>query len=294
MFLEAVKKGNYLDVKRLAGCERQNINYYKYAIKTNINTVKALLENKNIKPIDSTILFYACENFNHRMTRDSLNMIVFLLRDLKLDPNIHNDRGDHILFCIDKKELFDIFVNYGSDINVKTDKGYNLLLLHCKYNIKNISVIQFFLEKNVDQSVCDEDGNNILHYLIKYYENETYMLFLEYIDLSLMSKKNNKGYTPFVHLITPKFENRQFVSYLINKKICDITETNENGDNIFEVLINPSGLVNFDIIIKFIDNGVNPYHKNNMDIRMIDKLNDHLKNFIDKYMEEDTKEPEYD
>jgi hypothetical protein len=296
-FKRAVKNGNYRKIERMINIKNifdPDINYYKYAVKTNIKTVQVLQNIKNIKKITDDVLFYVINKNNY-------DMLEYLLKEVKLNPNVLDNNGNSILFSIDDNITLEYFINYGANPNVYNNMDQSLL--HTWFKTKSYDECKYLCKK-CDMNITDKKQNNILHNLL-YEWNLCYtdiQLVSKYIDIDLINHKNTNGDTPFSLFINHGYtrDSRCILDYIINNfKTCDLKQTNIHGENIFFMfkryyIFNDNVIdqkITLNIIKKLLDHGVNPYHTNKYGKNFIDQCHSYIKEFINEYMAVDIKEP---
>jgi len=147
------------------------------------NYAPYLINTKNIN--GETPIFSACNN--HVMTE--------LLLMSGAIVTYHNELGDTFLHHIIRNGSFNVFKKallYHSElINVPNKQGETLLILACKLQKKEIC--NYLILLKADETICDNDGNNISHYVCLY--------GLDEIPIKLQENKNKFGHTQKEYLI---------------------------------------------------------------------------------------------
>jgi hypothetical protein len=308
----AVRTGRHNKIRRLS-CKYNNKDYFRYAVRTNINTVKVLLEKTNIKPIDSSCLLYAITRKN---SPGKFIMLEYLLDNLKLDPNDHPD----FLFKIKDIDTLLVLVKYGTNINIHNTKRYDHqpLLFHmldiCKINIDNLNKL---FSVGFDLNALDNKSNNIIHYVFytdynyQNYPNkqDKFNSYLDYIfknvDNDLINRKNDENMLPIDFLINSFYRHckLRIINYIIYHNLGNITHVKEDGQNIFSIFdqsimsaedINRDKNYMLETIAKLLDAGVDPNQINNYGKSVIYHAPKFIKEFIQNYNIIDIKDPGYD
>jgi ankyrin repeat protein len=198
--IEAVSRGWYKKVRRISQMKYHvstTTDYYKYAVKTNVETVKELLKIKTIKTITDSALIPV---FNRHKSQQKYDMLEFLLRDVGLDINImHEEENKYILFYNRDDQIIDILIRYGLNINIK-NYGCPLLFKYIQHT--NLDIIKILLDHDVDYCATDIYDNNILHYFFS--NDNIFSIFkkYEYYDekkyiLDLVTKLLDHGVDPY-------------------------------------------------------------------------------------------------
>ena len=193
--------------------DSNGVSLLKDAIESkNSKIIKDLLENKKVTP-DGSVLFsqYLFSDF------EVFSTIVNYFTDI----NAKDENGRNILFYLVKNGLkaydqFEILLKKGIDLNCIDNNGDNVLLYFIKYLInltnkesentkKNISdeelknlmdLIPVIIENNIDTTVCDKSGENILSLCIKSLNKELLAHLLDYnIDPNLLTESKETPLT---------------------------------------------------------------------------------------------------
>ena len=111
--------------------------------------------NKNV-----TALMLACVDMNE----DAINVLL----NAGADPNIADDKGatciHHAVFESCSKNVLEIIVNHGRDVNVTNKNNRTALLLACKEGNKDI--INLLLNAGADPNIIDANGATCIHYAV--------------------------------------------------------------------------------------------------------------------------------
>ncbi|MEM9686693.1 MAG: ankyrin repeat domain-containing protein, partial [Bacteroidota bacterium] len=91
------------------------------------------------------------------------------LLSLGSDPKMATARGTNMLLMaaiggVDNPEVYDIILQQGIAADYTNKSGANVLLLLSGSNVKDTSILQYFLEKGGDVSSKDLEGNNLFNY----------------------------------------------------------------------------------------------------------------------------------
>ncbi len=206
---------------------------FNYAAKRgNIAFMKYLIEKKvsyqHLNHQGGNAMIFACEG-----TRGHSNAVeVFkYLEELGISPNVTTKNGQTPLHVLGSRSkdvtVMDYFIDKGIDIN-KRDKNGKSVLTHAVARNSN-EIVQFLIQKGADVSVKDKKGNNLAHYLLNSYSPRNIENF-------------NKKYK------------------LLAKKGLDLTTPQENGNTLFHLALDKK---NIDLLktIKALDIDVNAKNK---------------------------------
>lgn len=111
----------------------------------------------------------------------------------------------------------------------------NLLNIYNKNSDAITIVFQYGLLNNVNISVTDQNGNNLLHLLVKNNDNKTLSLVLNYINIinpamkSMLNIQNNSGDTP-MHIAARN--GNEFAASILHRAGSLLNIRNKNGESI--------------------------------------------------------------
>ena len=112
-----------------------------------------------------------------------------------------------------------------NNINLRFSDEDNDTLLMYSISDKESNAYKFFLERNADLKVVNDDGENILHSAIYSGKIERVIEVIEYAELN---KKSIEGTTPL--LLSIGLENKTLANYLIDQG-ADINCSDNEGNS---------------------------------------------------------------
>ena len=129
-------------------------------------------------------------------------------------------------------------------VNLQEDTGNTPLHYACEY--KCTEIVQFLVNSNCDQTLCDKESEVPLHVACRISLEITQLLSTEY---DVINSQNNDGDTP-LHIACAQSRN-DIIEYLLKQELCRADVLNRNGDLALHNLLNPKGYLIEDFIQKF-------------------------------------------
>ena len=129
-------------------------------------------------------------------------------------------------------ELVEKLINYGCDINAKSDKGFTTLMSAAVGN--NLAMVRYLVEqKKLDLKACSNYGSNALHYAALRGNLETVKYLLDEKKMDINAKTTNLSQ----NVLHNAAENGhlELVKYLINEKKMDIYAQAKSSFNILHL-----------------------------------------------------------
>lgn len=213
----------------------------------NTRILRTLLLNtkQNINQIDQnhrTPLQDAIMNGNRQMVK--------LFIDHKADPNVKDKTNKNAIFdavAYGDEVIIDYLLDMEDiDLNVKDYKGNTIL--NNKKVLEDEILVEKFLKKGADPTICDKDGNNLLTYAALKGKDGEYLLDLAIkYGANLNSKVSTNSGTILMEVMhaftkTSEFEKnrREGLKYIAKKLInngIDVKAIDKNGETaLFEVV----------------------------------------------------------
>ncbi len=100
--------------------------------------------------------------------KGNIDLMKHLLK-LGADPNASTSRGTNMLLMaaiggVENTKVYDLILKQGIPIDYANTSGANALLLLSGANIKDVSILQYFIDKKTSLNVQDNDSNNLFFY----------------------------------------------------------------------------------------------------------------------------------
>ncbi len=154
--------------------------------------------------------------------------IIELLLNYGLDINLQDNRGDNSLISLLKNEFLDdnlvkeivqIFIKNGINVNLKNKFGQCALTIACKRGL--LEIVELLINNNADMHSCDTWGNSPLGSAIKHNN----------IDMvKFLIAHNKKSLKDSDYLTTAVKSNRiEMVELLLNSTDVDINSRDNNS-----------------------------------------------------------------
>lgn len=158
-----------------------------------------------------------------------------LLENKNLKPD-NNELFSKNLFA--NHEIFSAVIEYADDLNIKDENGRNILFYLVKNGLSSINEFESLIEKDIDINCTDKNGDNVLLYLIKYI-----------ISLSQDESEDKNDITP------QELKNLMEIIPVIIENHIDTTTCNKDGDNIISLCIKA---LNKELLSILLDYNINP------------------------------------
>ncbi len=123
---------------------------------------------------------------------------IFIEKGVEINPQIlfPDDSLLHAAVRSKNANMVQEFLNIGANKNIQL-YYFKVTPLMLAVKVKNIDVLQVLLNSDADRTLCDADGNSVLHYAAQYADSPILQLLLNHEDVrQLMHSQNIYGYTP--------------------------------------------------------------------------------------------------
>jgi ankyrin repeat protein len=215
----------------ISALDNQGNNAFVYAARTGNIQIMEWLISQNIGPNkqSGTAMIFAAQGT--RSSKNNIKVFKFLIKNgVALD--YQNEQGNtafHFVSTYGNQELIQFFLTNGANINQANKKGVTPFMQ--SMNNSSLEVLKLMLEHKplIDQK--DQDGNNVLSYLVKGFHEKDSILFNNKIallktaqlDVSTTQKDDNNLF----HLAVEK--NSNYLVRLANQYQLAINFANKNG-----------------------------------------------------------------
>ena len=252
---------------------------YKYIDMIHINEI---IDDKN-----NNILTFLCENYRS-INKDTINKII----NKGINTNHINNDENNALFCLideenidicDKKELMDLLIDNGINLNFTKQNGINLLTYYCYHNNIEYELIKYLLDNGIDINNYSLREGNALMILLKFHTgcDDIIKLLVESdIDLCQLTP-DNKNVLELLHhsdTIHKEYIIDKFIKNKLDLKIKDIINI-ERLTNKYKYLENYINNIDYDDYEKlkcdtnYILNFKNKINENNITLLIYNILN---------------------
>ena len=145
------------------------------------------------------------ETFNIAICNDDVTKVKVLLRR---DPELINAQGMRSrlnpLFGVSSKEMAELLIQYGADVNARTPEGY--MPIHEFASRDSNGALELLISKGIDVNTKDNWGDTPLHHASITGNIEAAKILLSHG--AEINAKNNKGDTPLKNAIEGKFNHK--------------------------------------------------------------------------------------
>ena len=173
---------------------------------------------------------------------EKLNVIEYLIKKIKINPETKNNNGDTILHnaCASENVNINIIKYLIKEVKINPEIKNNNgnTSLHCASKIGNLDVVKYLIEEvNINPEIKNNNGDTILHYVSKNKNLDIVKYLIEEVKIN-PEIKNNNGNTP-LHQAVLKYNSIKIVKYLVkNIKVNIETKNNENKTALCIAIIN--------------------------------------------------------
>ncbi len=176
--------------------------------------------------------------FNYAASKDNRAILDDLINIGIPYKNLNKINGNAILFATERTrtgynslDFFKHLEKLGVNPNVKTTDGFTPLH-NLSYACKDLKTFEYFIDKGVDISSNDKEGNNIL--INAAYKNDIKVVKLLVEQTSNINHQNKKGISALSSAV--KGNSKDVVSLLINNG-ANINVKDNNGNNLMYYLL---------------------------------------------------------
>lgn len=214
----------------ISALDNQGNNAFVYAARTGNIQIMEWLISQNIGPNKQSgnAMIFAAQGT--RSSKNNIEVFKFLIKNgVALDYQNEQGTAFHFVSTYGNQELIQFFLTNGANINQANKKGVTPFMQ--SMNNSSLEVLKLMLEHKplIDQK--DQDGNNVLSYLIKGFHKKDSILFNNKIallktaqlDVSTTQKDGNNLF----HLAVEK--NSNYLVRLANQYQLAINVANKNG-----------------------------------------------------------------
>lgn len=176
--------------------------------------------------------------FNYAASKDNRAILDDLIKEGVPYKNLNKINGNAILFATEgtrkgynSLDYFKHLEKLGVNPNVKTTDGFTPLH-NLSYGCKDLKTYEYFIDKGVDISSTDKEGNNIL--MNAAYDNDIKVVKLLIQKTSNINHQNKKGVSALSNAV--EGNSKDVVNLLINKG-ANINVKDKNGNNLMYYLL---------------------------------------------------------